>query len=295
MDPTLSATLVPRISKSAIECFARCPRLYYYQYILRMEQVVTPDMLSRGTLWHSHVLEPFWESAPIEEIPNVFHDPDMATIMNALSSGYVAKYGGEALDNLKILGVETEALYQWDSSLGIAYLDALVEYDGDTYLVESKTTESPIEDDAWYWNKLDLDLQTGYYVWLAQEALGLKIKGVIYDVTRVPKLTQGKDGRKKIVENTEQFKARVARYVADNLDTLFNRKVHTPDVPEVMEQVLMWRDMIEDAHNLNRFPKNHNGCFAFKETCRFKPVCKKEVDVLSCNLYRRKESRDGST
>lgn len=281
----------PRLSKSSLEAYARCPRLYKYQYIDNKTTAFPNDILTFGTEFHNG-LEMFWKGEGLYQVDSsLFQDPDQAIICQELILSYHSKYD---LDGVTLILAEEKFEYDTELSTRVAIFDAVIEYQGRTLLVESKTTRSYLNPDSYYWNRLDLDLQTGYYVWFAKEQ-GHPIDGVLYDVSRVPKLARGKVGRKKYDnESYDEFAARVRETLEDSRDDYHVRRLHQPNVDEVMQQVEQWEDIIADSHKYNTFPKNHTSCYMYGRRCEFHPVCTGQSSLDNERLYtiRKKESNE---
>lgn len=282
----------PRLSKTALETYARCPRLYKYQYVDNKTTKFPNDILTFGTEFHNG-LEHFWSGRKLYGVhEDLFEDPDQAILCQELLRAYTNNY---SLDEVQVLCLEEKFEIPTAISTRVAIFDAIVKYRGRTLLVESKTTRSYIDSNSWYWNKLDLDVQIGYYVWFAKEK-GYEIDGVLYDVSRVPKMKKGKIGRRKYPEETTaEFRDRVREELTDLPQDYFVRKLINPDVDEVMHQVNQWERMMSASHDLDIFPKNHNSCGMYGKTCEFKPVCVGRTDVNDTKLYTIRKAKVETT
>jgi len=272
----------------------RCPRLYRYRYIDNKTNTGSNDILTFGQEFHEG-LEQFWHGKRQYQIPyDAFSDTDQALICDALLTSYLDRY---SLDEVELLECEVKHEIEMNGVTRVVIFDAVIKYRGRTLLVESKTTRSYIDEKSWYWNRLDLDVQTGLYVWAARE-LGYAVDGVLYDVSRVPKLKKGKVGRKEIFgETDEQFYDRVLATIYKDQDKYHVRKLFNPDVDEVMLQVKMWEDMLKLSDERGEFPKNHNSCQMYGRTCEFKPVCTGDTTLDNERLYtiRKKKETNATT
>jgi len=281
-----------RVAKTSVETFARCPRLYKYKYLDNRTTKFNSDNLTFGQEFHEG-LDGFWNGKSGYKIkPDLFVDPDQFQIAQALMDSYFDRYD---LDEVNVIQVETK--HEIDTEFGqrVVIFDAIIEYRGRTLLVESKTTRSYLSDSSWYWAKLDLDLQTGYYAWFAKEILDIPIDGVLYDVSRVPKMKMGKDGRRIIQETPSDFYHRVRGKIFNDQDSYHVRRLIQPNVDEVMEQVGMWEEAMSEATRLGRFPKNHTSCQMYGRTCEFKPVCTGESDLDNERLYKIRKRKNETT
>lgn len=271
-----------RVSKTSLETAARCPRLYQYRYPLNKTTVFSNDILTFGVEFHEG-LDFFWNNKGKYTVnADLFDDPDQAIICQALLDSYNDRY---SLDEVEVILVEEKFEVETDYGHRVAIFDGIVKYRGRTLLVESKTTRSYIDDKSFYWNRLDLDLQIGYYVWFAEQ-VGHKVDGVLYDVSRVPKMKMGKDGRKVIDETPEMFYDRVFGKLMNNPDDYHVRRLLNPDVEEVMKQVDMWEKTMHWYEENQHFPKNHTSCQMYGRTCEFKPVCTGSTTLDNERLYQ---------
>jgi hypothetical protein len=167
-----------------------------------------------------------------------------------------------------------------------ARLDALVEANGAPRIIETKTTRSDINRD-WYWDKLDLDMQCGLYVWATRQA-GYDVTDLIYDVTRVPRMRFGREGRKNIIETPAEFRDRVIREVNRKRSDYFARRLFTPDVDLVMSNVHSWVELRNHAVATSSYPMAHNRCQDYGRTCEFKPVCTGKSSINNVKLYEKR-------
>lgn len=272
--------------------------MYQYQYVLGYQSKFPDDKLTFGTQFHNKGLEPFWLGNEAKDVDyDAFEDTDQAIICEALIESYYNKYdcdGVNALEVEKKYEIHTADTTGYTYGVGtgttrVAVFDAIIEYSGRTLLVESKTTRQYLTGE-WYWDKLDLDLQTGYYVWFAKQ-VGYDIDGVLYDVSRVPKMAMGKDGRRSFKETEDQFYNRVLDKLSQDSDAFHQRRLIQPNVDDIMKQVDMWEEAMVNAAKYDRYPRNHTSCFMYGRKCEFKPVCAGNSSLDNERLYqlRKKE------
>lgn len=275
-----------RVSKSSIECFARCPQLYQYKYVLGYQSKYTGDTLTTGLIFHDHV-EAFWQNAEIDGIDfDAFEEIDNALICEAMVESYTNKYD---LEGVKVLATEEKHELETKYGQRVAVFDAIIEYAGRTLLVETKTTSQYLSGD-WYWGKLDLDLQIGYYSWFAKK-VGYPIDGILYDVTRVPKMKIGKDGRKKIKETEDDFYNRVLDTMLSSPDDYHQRRLIQVNEEDIMDQVDMWERNMHNAATRGGYPRNHTACFMYGRKCEFKPVCTGNSSLDNERLYQLRKKK----
>lgn len=285
-----------RVSKSSLETFARCPRLYRYKYIDNYEAINEKDSesLVLGLGFHDWLEKEYWSGQCSKGGPKQPSTVDGATgkghlsvLLDVAQHSYRDLYGTPEKSDIKVLALEHKWEIPFKHGTLVGVFDAIIEYRGRTLVVESKTTRSPIHDKgnwpAFYFTKLDLDLQTGLYVWAARE-LGYDVDSVLYDVTRIPNTEPGKDGRKKIPgESLAEFESRIRVEVLNNQDMYHKRILHKPDVDEIMSQVYSWGDLMSYA---TEYPKNHNSCWMYGRFCEFRPVCTGKTSLDDEKLYQ---------
>ena len=211
-----------RLSKTKVQKFRLCPKKYELSYLQNIWPIYTSDQLEFGKAW-ANGMELYWGtkgSLSYDELPT-----DQGIVLGCMLDKYTELYPTE---DYQVTGTEIKKTVKInDRTELVVVFDAHVVYKGHGLLVENKTTRQDITSD-WYWEKLELDLQTGIYFWAANE-LGIKTDHVLYCVSRVPSLRQGKVGRKSIEETEEEFKQRVAAELDKNPDKYFQRRIHTPN------------------------------------------------------------------
>jgi hypothetical protein len=287
--PELLAVSKPRLhSKSSMQCAATCLQRYDFMYNHNRCSKYTKDFLVFGSAFHAGV-EAFWLGAhlPFKERVKAMHtacdefllnegghknvDPNKLKVLMAC---YCDRWGS---DDYEVLGVEAD--YNDGQFRGI--FDALVKFKGRTLLVDTKTTKSDIKKpDDRYW-KLDLDFQCGLYHHLAEHN-GFTIDGFVYDVIKIPPMKQGKDGRKHIDENSEEYVSRLATLVQKDYDKWFQRRVIDTNPEHAMKAAFGMARTI-DAGDF--FPTPQSCHYIFGSTCEFAPVCNGDTTLADDTLY----------
>ena len=123
-------------------------------------------------------------------------------------------------------------------------IDKLAVYNGDLYVVDTKTTKSSFNDR--YWGYYEPDVQITAYTWATRHIIGLDVKGVI-----IEGISTG------------------VNY------TRFARRPFTVDDSQVEEWVNDARVFLEWADSCARtkyYPRNFNSCAA-KGGCSFQHIC----------------------
>lgn len=302
--------------------FRSCHRLCEWRYIHELVPVQREHALAFGTVIHK-CLE-MWHStkqmanvyAVIEEAyPNAaFDDEQRASnhLALAMMNGYYDRYHDDPLD---VVALEQQFVGQIvNPTTGAASrtmyvagkVDGIVKHDGEFYLLEHKTAS---QIDGAYLDKLWTDLQVTLYAWYAEQALGIHISGVIYNVLVKARIRQGageseaefqarragllaksKTGTttatRKMPESDEEFTARLAEKYTD--PEMFHREVLyiSRDNYDAMRSDL-WELTQEYLHCRQRgtFGRNTGHCFANHRACVYYLLCQSNGSSLVIDNY----------
>lgn len=201
------------ISASSYARFNTCPRLYYYENVLRLVRVRQDGARAFGTMYHAG-LEAWWRAMDGGHVP--WRDADAALVealkaVNASGAhidtdpfeiaraevmlvAYHARYIGldfdtvtegggveEAFD-VALLDPEGKEIHGWRV---IGKRDAFKRFNdiGRVRVVEHKQTASEIHGASDYWLRLKLAMQPSIYIDSAQR-LGFDVNEALYDVSR---------------------------------------------------------------------------------------------------------------
>ena len=248
---SLKALARPYQSKSSVESYLRCPKLYQLKYVEGLSEGEPNERQVLGTLWHT-----LQETGQLAEKGN---DP----VHRALLEVLWAKYG-EFLPSLRVKHVEItlEAEYRGIKFKGI--LDKIIEDDDGLWVVEHKTTQSDISEKAAYWKRLPLDIQVNLYPWLAREN-GYDVKGTLWDVVKIPAYKR----LESISKSEGEFKAKLQRL---DLEAGFKRKWY-PWNSDSVGRVLATFDSTAKLIELGEFPMNSRACFWRDGQCSFVERC----------------------
>ena len=180
---------------------------------------------------------------------------------------------------------------------------------GNLWIMEHKTTTASDIDDPYgkYWTSKEMNLQIDLYL-MAAKATGLDVKGVVYDVARIPKLKPlkatpkdklkyykrkcaggnvgdlHKDCRLKD-ESMLEFSARTQEYFINNRCSILSRKlIHAEDrdLEATKEDMLAAATLIKTKAR----PRNTSSCYNWGRECDFRPVCRKETSLTNTDLYK---------
>jgi hypothetical protein len=266
------------ISKTAISTFARCPRLYKYQYIDKYQSSRRDWRMRVGIAFHAG-LEMFWSTQDdpyperVEFMIRAAEACDKEVCDEKLKV-MLACYCDRWIDaKYEIVSLEKEYFGKIAGHEVIIIGDALVrDSAGNTILIESKTTKADLKPDGFYWD-LDFNLQLGLYKEILKQN-DIVIDRIIYDVTRVPPHKQGKLGRKIIHETSEEFAERVAHEMQKNYDKWFARRtIPLSSVEGVAEDVWDYIDIMSETIRAQHTPRNSNACKMYGRKCEFYNVC----------------------
>lgn len=294
---------LPVITNSEIKTFRRCERLHFYTYVLGYRPRSRAAELRFGTLVHA-ALEAWWKTAgslpaALEAIASGNADPLERVRARVLVTGYHHRWEAEPIT---VIGVEQEfrvpIVHPDTGATSLAYelagkFDALCQLGRHTYIPEHKTSSEDITDGSPYWVSLRLDSQVSTYM-LAGRALGLDVRGVLYDVLGKPGLEpksatpierrkytkQGKlyAAQRDADESLDEFEDRLRDEIGDKPEHYYRRAEIVRTDGELREAALdIWNaaERIHAARVAHYHPKSTDACRAFGRLCSFFGVCDK--------------------
>lgn len=136
------------------------------------------------------------------------------------------------------------------------HLDRVVDYSGDTYVMDQKTTKSTLS--AYYFDKYSPNTQMSMYTFAGQAVLAAPIKGVIIDAAQIAvgftKFTRGFTFRTQ------------------------------PLLDEWYNDTLFWIAQAQEATRRNHFPQNPAACDQYGG-CEFRSICQRNA-ALRENFLR---------
>ncbi len=196
---------VKTLSHSKMECFKKCRRKYFWEYVYAIRPEVEPKALRMGSAVHAALdcLKKggtFAEAiTAVEQIyteattPGSSLEYEQTTVL-ALVANYYDRWSSSPVEV-----VESELRFELpliDPDTGdpsrdyilTGFIDAIVRMPcGRTAIMEHKTSGQDIEPECDYWRILTLDGQITLYVYAAQR-LEYDIDTVLYDVVRKPQI-----------------------------------------------------------------------------------------------------------
>ncbi len=214
---------LPLLSNSSLTAFRRCPREYYFRYVLLRKPRKVAETLRFGSFFHVG-LNAWWTwtgdpgiklGAALDAVrlraANNPGDSDPFELAKAevLLEGYTARWWNEGYE---AIAVEQMFRYPLTAQNGAEFdiggaIDAIATKYGTTkYIIEHKTTSSDISPGSDYWRHVvALDPQVSTYL-AAAKSLGHDVKSCIYDAVRKPTIVPMKatpDEQKKYTKPTK--------------------------------------------------------------------------------------------
>lgn len=180
------------ITASSAACFRLCARRYQHAYVSGLRPIRTHEALRFGTAWHA-LMEQWWQRQPVT-LPDVAGEAYEVAKLSAMLAAYDARWAAlrdqhevvaiEAPFRAPLLDGQGRQVRGWAIA---GKIDGLLRRDGQTYLLEHKTTSEDVTTGSDYWASLTLDAQVSIYHDGAA-ALGHAPVACIYDVARKPQL-----------------------------------------------------------------------------------------------------------
>ena len=237
------SAFLPLLTNSSCTCFRRCPREYYFKYVLLRRPRRKTDALRFGSFFHLG-LNAWWSVGDVSQstkLDAAVHamDPTTGDVdlfdhakAVALMIGYTAMWGDVRYETLAVerqfrLPLNVGRLIGPASKFDLGgAIDAIVrDAKGNVALLEHKTTSEDISPTSDYWRHVvALDPQVSTYM-SAAKALGYDPRSCIYDVIRKPTLTPARatpEDKKKYTKPTK----------ADPLPRLYAGQRETDETPE---------------------------------------------------------------
>lgn len=310
------------LNNSRAAAFRRCPRLHCYGYELGFFRRDKAEALEVGTRWHRS-LEAWWRAvqkgwrdealdaalSALEPTDDRYEQIRAETVL----AGYHARWIDVPLE---VLGVEVSFEGPLlDPITGDEHptfrlggtLDAIVRtIEGRVLVVEHKTSSQDFSPGSYYWEKLTLNSQVSQYV-AAGPALSLPIQGCLYDVIgKAPDISPRlatpetdrkytKDGKlyarqRDADEDTEEFRARLLDAIAEDPGKFYGRGEIVRLGNELEDaQLDVWQlaELVSEARELARWPRNTDSCFAFSRECDFFSVCARGAPLEVGEMFDR--------
>lgn len=311
------------LTHSRLAAYRRCARLEKLKYVDGWRPVRESEALLFGSLWHVG-MEAWWQApggerlaAALAAVADRAADPYIQAKVDVLLEGYDAHWTGQQLETVAVEAAFRAPLINPDTMAssrtfelagkvdGVVIVRDGSVYDGQTFVLEHKTTSEAIDPAADYWPKLQMDHQLSAYT-IGAESLGYQIAGALYDVLSKPmqrpltatpedKRKYTKDGKlyagqRETDETSDEYRARLRDVVFADLDGHFARRLVPRTESQIREfMVDAWTQgrTMHEGHLAGRAPRNPESCNLFGR-CPFWSVCADGMDPAEHpDLYRR--------
>jgi hypothetical protein len=296
------------VSFSGLDLFMKCPRKYYYRYIMRLEKMRFELPLFVGKVIHEGIhqlykkvpdVDPWKETEKYfqEEVhklrKNVVLTPEdekeimeQTTVIPGMLQVYAKKYANRIKRTVLI---ENEAPIVYDifgegKIKLVGKLDNILSYYDRLTLHELKSSKSINLD---YLNKIKVDFQTSLYFLIYNILYLKKLVGIVYDVIRKPGIRQKKN------EDYQQYMVRLEQWyeateAGDNKFFLDERS--TPYLSQeatfnTLHQVVRHMDQAKTKED---FYQNFNECFNWGKPCEMFELCH-EGEKKNLVMYKIRE------
>lgn len=299
------------ITYSALATFRNCRKRYWWRYVRQLAPIYRDPVLTFGTLWHActerldlgdtldQALAFLSDKTPLrqsdDEQRKHYH------LCAAMLRAYCRKY---ADSDVKVIATEKQFTFPIiNPATGAASrsfvmagkVDAIIERAARRYIRERKTTSSL---DQAYLEKLWTDFQSQLYAYFVEQADGIKIHGVEYDIAVKAQLKQkegetleefetrradliaksktGKSSAKQqLAESDEDFAKRLDEKYQDA--TLMHREdllFSSSDLDDLRAELWELTQAILEARRRDAWYKNTSQCWAYGKPCPYWKLCR---------------------
>lgn len=313
-----------KFTTSMVKCFKQCRKKYELEYVEELKPIATPQALHLGTLYHRG-LELLLGGADLASIALQLendqkqHCEDMAVDYDPIPNGIAmemvkAFYRESGYQSWKITSIEKK--FEVSTGYGkrlTGKIDAIMELDGNHFLIEHKTTSCWATDGAEYLHNLLWDEQSTNYLFAHRRMLedgtieGKEVRGIFYCIVEKPTIKPLKatpiekrrykqDGtiygnQREEDETPDEYLSRVAEWYAEKERVHKHFVYRTP--AEIDAQVadlnLVFKDMVECEKN-GTYYRNPQACSILD--CPYRPKClenKPDTDILFVRKTARNE------
>lgn len=303
--------MITEVTTSMLRCFKECRRRYKYEYIDLLKPVDRPKALEIGTLYH-RMLEQYVTEGNIDIQLSAHEEVDEFNfaIAQAMATAYIEWIKDQGLEF-----IEVELPFIVSVGYGKRLkgkIDAVVERDGEYFLVEHKTTSQYNEE---YLQSLMLDEQPTNYLFAFNklidhaELAGMdkKAVGMFYLIVEKPTIKPfkatpleqrkyKKDGslyanQREFDESLDDFKSRLAKWYAE--EERIHRHFIYRKPNELSERIedlqLQIKDLIR-AEADGTYYRNPASCKVFG--CPYRALCVADDPKKFIDLYTTKTKRN---
>lgn len=319
---------LPLLTNSSITTFRRCPREYYFRYVLNRKARRKAAALKFGSLFHVGLNAWFrangdaWNrlvnAVDAVRVSAEKEDTDAFDLVKAecLLAGYSARWGDEPYETIAVekgfrLPIDLD-VYSLGFDLG-GSIDAIVRNGSHLHNVEHKTTSADISAGSDYWRHVvTLDSQVSTYD-AASRAMGYDVRDTIYDVVRKPELVPLKAtpeeskkytkptkaepiprlyaSQRETDETPDEYRARLTEDIIARPEWYYARMTIVRlenDNEEHARDVVQTAQMIRFAEDHKAWPRSPSACERYRRWCDFHPVCSGETSIDDGTRYESK-------
>ncbi len=275
--------------------FRNCRKACYWRYVRELAPISRDPHLGFGTLIHE-CLESWHRDRDLSAVlghldrrfPNRTQDDEQQKrwqLAVAMMKGYATRYQSEEFEVIalertferEIVNPATQARSR--SFVLAGKVDGLVRIGGEHYVLEHKTASSI---DGGYLERLWTDFQITLYAYYLEQALGIRINGVLYNVLVKARLKQ------KRAESEADFQARLLTKYEQ--PAMFHREMLylSRDQFAVLRAEL-WEltQAFLDARRRNTWYQNTAFCFHHYRQCPYFALCRSgDSPNVIANFYQ---------
>lgn len=306
--------------------FRNCRKAAHWRYVLELSPIERDRHLSFGSLmhdcleaWHAtrdlpRALEPIERAcvnrAQEDEQRRVWH------LAIAMMRGYATRYAVEEFEVValekdfdgEIINPETGAASRSFTLAG--KVDGIVRIGEEHFLLEHKTAAGV---DAGYLERLWTDFQITVYAYYVEQALGIRVAGILYNILIKARLQQGAgeteeefDARRaELIAKSKTGKSSAKRRMPESDDEFQSRLATKYSEPEMFHRELLYisREQFAtlrselweltqaflDARRRDVWYQNTSFCFQYGKPCPYFALCRSggSPNVLE-NFYERR-------
>ena len=318
--------IVPRMTStySMWSAFRNCRMACKLRYLDYLVPLTFDPNLRFGSAIHQ-ILECWHRDRDLAQVldlidrsyPNRAADEDQQRdwhLATAIMRGYATRYPAEEFEVVELeKKFEGEIVNPATGATSRSFtlagkIDGLVRIGDDHFLLEHKTASQL---DSGYIERLWTDFQITLYSWYVEQALGLRIAGVLYNIILKARLQQSRgeteaefesrhaaliaksktgksSAKRRMPETDDEFQARLAAKYAEQ--GMFHREVIYISRDRFAElQAELWEltQNFLDARRRNSWYQNTSQCFQYGRPCSYFPLCRSGCSPLvRDNHYR---------
>lgn len=321
---------LPVHTNSSMACYRRCPREYYYCYVMLRRPVAKAHSLRFGSLFHLGLNAWHWTNGDsFDRMVNATNAMRVASMGSGIDPfdlvkaeemmlGYTAQWG--QVDWVTI-GVEMQFKFSSWTNEENDYImtgssDVVIRDRTAKRIVEHKTSSQDIQPGSPYWSRvIALDPQVSTYLH-GIRSMGHDVQDCVYDVVHkvllephkatpedqrtYTKATKKEPSRlyasqRSEDESLEDFRQRVRADIVSRPQFYFVRQTVVRldhDHAEHSRDLNATAIMIAFAMEKDIFPRSPNACERFGRLCSYHPVCSGNESIDSAMFRTAKTAHE---